>query len=185
MSKARSLWLLAGLGEAGVAALQQAFESEDPRFRVLALRVARLHGLDLDKRIADLTTIRPASPEEVALMLGKRPDEEKVDTWLLLANGYDGQDRWYLSALGIAAGGLEDRIFEALRKRHPVWNSKVANLYRVLQAPASVPYLSSVAKDASRPVRERAEALEALGWQSRAGGRQNGGDDWRRRFPTA
>lgn len=165
-SRARAVWLLAGLGEAGREVLDEAFESDDPRFRILALRAARAAGRDL----GDLATELAGDPDpqvrrEVALMLREAPAESKVDAWLRLADAYDGDDRWYLSALRIAAAGAEDAIFRALRKKNPRWDATVADLYWVLQAPASVPYLQRIASDPSLGTEQRVQALEALGWQ--------------------
>lgn len=163
--RARTLWMLAGLGEEGVQALGEAFDSADPRFRVLALRIARLHGLDPARRVAEMAADPDAQVRrEAALMLGDVGADEGLDTWLRLADGYDGFDRWYLGALGIAAAGAEDSIFTALSKRHSAWDSKVADLYRVLQAPASVHYLTRVTTSRSHSLDQRIEALEALGW---------------------
>ncbi len=164
--KARALWALAALGEEGGAALQEAFEAEDPRFRIEALRVARLHDLDLPGRVAELSgDTDPQVRREAALMLRELPDGDRVGSWLRLADSYDGSDRWYLGALGIAAAGAEDSIFEALRARRPSWDSSVADLYRVLQAPASVPYLTSVLTNRSQSTQQRIAALDALAWQ--------------------
>ena len=164
--RARALWMLGGLGAEGAGSVDEAIASDDPRFRVLALRVARFHGLDFEERVAAFAEDpEPSVRREAALMLRSMPASEKVATWLRLADGYDGEDRWYLSALGIAANGAEDAIFAALRAKHPTWDSTVADLYRVLLAPSSVRYLAREARNASSPERRRLEALDALGWQ--------------------
>ena len=164
--RARALWMLADLGAEGAAALREAFDSHDPRFRILALRVARHHGLDLGSRLSEMSSDPDAGVRrEVALMLREVPLHNRVPEWLRLAGSYDGADRWYAGALGIAAAEAEDPIFKALRSQEPAWSSRVADLYRVLQAPASVPYLSSVARDRSAPPTQRIEALDALAWQ--------------------
>ena len=166
-TRARALWLLAGLGHEGAAALDEAFDSEDPRFRTLALRVSRHIGVDQSERIAAMVRDSDAGVRrEVALMLRDFPLDSKMDNWLALADGYDGSDRWYLSALGIAAKGAEDAIFDALRDRRPEWNAKLADLYRVLLAPASLSFLTDVVRYSSKPWEQRLEALDALGWHS-------------------
>ena len=163
--KARALWMLAGLGDDGKAALDEALGSADPRFRVLALRVSRMLEIGLvDKLAAMAGDPDPQVRREVALFLRDLPAESKIDIWLQLADGYDGTDRWYLAALRIGASGAEDAIFVALRQRHADWDPLVADLYWVLQAPASGTYLSSVVADDSKPVEQRLQALDALGW---------------------
>ncbi len=163
--KARALWILAGLGAEGTAALEEALGSADPRFRILALRVSRLHEAGFMDALAALADDPdPQVRREVALFLRDAPAEAKIGTWLELADGYDGADRWYLAALRIGASGAEDAIFAALRQRHADWDPVVADLYRVLQAPASAEYLTSVVRDNSNPLEQRLQALDALGW---------------------
>lgn len=164
--RARSLWMLAGLGPEGRRVLEEAFRADDPRMRILALRVARIHGLDFLGRLDELS----ADPDvqvrrEAALMLQLLDAEDKVDRWVRLADGYDGSDRWYLSALGIAAAGAKDAIFQDLRASHRGWDRRLGDLYRTLQAPASVPFLARLVRNRSRPVEDRIEALDALAWQ--------------------
>ncbi len=164
--RARALWILGGLGEAGEDAVREAIESEDARFRILGLRVARLHELGPVGWAEGLAADPDAQVRrEAALMLRDVPADEKVDAWLQLAQGYDGSDRWYLQALRIAAVGAEDAVFQALRERYPAWDSRVADLYWVLQAPASAPYLMRVLGDSVMPVEQRLQALDALAWQ--------------------
>ena len=167
--RARALWLAAPMGAEGEAALDEALADEDPRFRILGLRAARLHGMDAVGRARALT--RDPSPHvrrEAALMLRALDPADRVGPWLELAEGYDGQDRWYLETLRIAAAGAEDRIFAALRAQYPDWNAAVGDLYWVLQAPSSAPWLTQILRDRSLPPEQRAAALEALGWQPSA-----------------
>ena len=68
--RARALWMLGGLGSDGSRAIQEALKDQDPRFRILGLRVARLHGADMLATSRPL--VRDASPQvrrEIALML--------------------------------------------------------------------------------------------------------------------
>ncbi len=164
--RARALWLAAPMGAAGEAALEEALADADPRFRVLGLRAAQFHGMDAVGRARALT--RDPSPHvrrEAALLLRGLDPADRVEPWLELAAGYDGQDRWYLETLRIAATGAEDLMFAALRAQHPDWNDAVADLYWVLQAPSSIAYLRQVLRNPSLPLEQRAAALEALGWQ--------------------
>ena len=164
--RARALWLAAPMGAAGEAALEEALADADPRFRVLGLRAAQFHGMDAVGRARALT--RDPSPHvrrEAALLLRGLDPADRVEPWMELAAGYDGQDRWYLETLRIAAAGAEDLMFAALRAQHPDWNDAVADLYWVLQAPSSIAYLRQVLRNPSLPLEQRAAALEALGWQ--------------------
>ena len=167
--RARALWLAAPMGVEGEAALEEALADADPRFRVLGLRAARLHGMDAVGRAKALT--RDPSPHvrrEAAIALRNLDPADRIGPWLELAEGYDGQDRWYLETLRIAAAGAEDRIFAALRAKYPDWNADVGDLYWVLQAPSSAPYLRQILHERSLTLEQRAGALEALGWQPSA-----------------
>ena len=167
--RARALWLLAPLGEAGRRALEEAQEADDPRFRILALRVSREHDLHHHEYVARLAQDPdPQVRREAALMLRGFEPAEREDIWLRLAEGYDGADRWYLGALGIAADGAENELFHALRRKHPEWSARLGDLYWVLQAPDSRGYLIEVLRDQSRPLDDRLKALDALGWQPSA-----------------
>ncbi len=164
--RARALWLAAAMGAEGEAALDEALADADPKFRVLGLRVAQFHRMDAVGHAKALT--RDPSPQvrrEAALLLRELDAADRIEPWMELAEGYDGEDRWYLETLRIAAAGAEDRIFAALRAKNSDWNAAVADLYWVLQAPSATPYLTQVLRNRSLPLEQRAEALEALGWQ--------------------
>src|SRR5207249_8066359 len=45
--RARALWLLGGLGRDGADAVQESLHSNDPAFRILAVRVLKLYGADM------------------------------------------------------------------------------------------------------------------------------------------
>ncbi len=167
--KARALWILGGFGDVGAAAVAEAIDSPAPRFRVLGLRVARHFDFGTLAHAAEAAQDADAQVRrEAALMLRHLPASRRIDPWLSLADQYDGADRWYLQALRIAAGGAEDAVFSALRKRRPQWDTQLGNLYRALQAPASVPYLSALIGNRSLPLDQRLQALEALAWQPSA-----------------
>src|SRR5207244_12422223 len=107
----------------------------DSRYRRHRLRVARLHGanmLTLSKPL--LGDPSPQVRREIALML-RDPDpalmlppylyKEQVQpsaVWLdamaQLAQQYDGKDRWYLEARGIAARGRDDALYERLQSQN-------------------------------------------------------------------
>lgn len=177
--KARALWILGGLGDAGSRAIQEALRDPDPRFRILGLRVARLHGADM------LTLSQPflddGSPQvrrEIALMLQDptrmlppylvgeqvQPSRQWLDAVTRLVEQYDGKDRWYLEALGIAARGREDALYARLKSQSAATLS--APLNRVvwrLRPRAALPDLVAAANDPSRAMKERELALDTIG----------------------
>jgi putative membrane-bound dehydrogenase-like protein len=179
--KARALWILGGLGDVGTAAVQDALRDTDPAFRVLGLRVARLHGANMLAISKPL--LRDPSPQvrrEVALMLRDpdpalmlppylskpqvHPSEEWLDEMVTLASQYDGKDRWYLEALDIAARGREDALYAALKSRNAGKPSAAfTQLVWGLHPKAALPDLIETLSRASLPVEQRAAALDTIG----------------------
>jgi putative membrane-bound dehydrogenase-like protein len=179
--RARALWILGGLGNAGAAAIQEALRDRDPVFRVLGLRVARLYGANT------LTISRPLlrdpSPQvrrEIALLLRDpspslmlppyvskpqtHPSEEWVDEMVTLASQYDGKDRWYLEALDIAARGREDALYAALKSRNV--GKTVAGFDQLvwgMHPKAALPDLIATLDNPALPLEQRAVALDTIG----------------------
>ena len=165
--RARSLWLLGEMGRHGAQAVEATLASDDVRFRILGLRVARLHGLDLPGTAARLAhDPSPQVRREVALMLPHVSRAARLELWLALAEEVPENDRWYLAALGIGASGIEDDLYAALRTGQRGLTPELAALYRVLQAPSSLGELSAIALDSTRSPAERMGALEVVGWQA-------------------
>lgn len=116
--RARLLWILIGnLGSRDHA--KRALADPDPELRVTALRaLARSHG-----GVAPISVIReyglakdshPAVRREVLLQLRGAEFEEVLPELLALCRTYDGLDRWYLEAIGLAARGHEEELFAEL-----------------------------------------------------------------------
>ncbi|MGH9162326.1 MAG: c-type cytochrome [Vicinamibacteraceae bacterium] len=146
---------------------------------MLGLRVARLHGADM------LTLSEPllsdASPQvrrEIALLLQDssrmrppylvgeqvQPSQPWLDAVTRLVERYDGEDRWYLEALGIAARGREDALYARLKRDNA--GKLSAPLNRVvwrLRPQSALPDLVAAVNDASRSMEERELALDTIG----------------------
>jgi hypothetical protein len=123
--RARALWLLGGIQGEGEKYVKEALLDKDPNFRILSLRILRLYGADLLATTQSL--LNDPSPQvrrEVALALQYVRGEAAVQPLLELCKLYDGRDRWYLEALGIAARGKEDLLYPLLSSAFPgKWNS--------------------------------------------------------------
>lgn len=104
--KARAFWLLSKLPN-GKEYILDASKSADANLRIAAVRAAReLKGVDFSAFYLELASDASLQVKrEVAIAIR---DKEATDTWLKLASSYDGEDRWYLEALGIAAEGQWD-----------------------------------------------------------------------------
>jgi putative heme-binding domain-containing protein len=176
------LWLRGGRPGAGPQAIQEALRDSDPKFRILGLRVARLHGADMLATSKPL--LRDASPQvrREILVLLRDPDPARLippwgigaqvgapapvlDALTELAVQYDGKDRWYLEAIGIAARGREDALYARLKARQSA-AAQSAQLYQllwVLRAKSALPDLVAAMNDGSKSLPDRALALEAVG----------------------
>ena len=91
----------------------------------------------------------PAVRREAVLALHHNSKAEAAGLWATYAEKYDGKDRWYLEALGIAADGAWDADFAAWMKlvnsnwntpkgRDIVWRSRTA---------AALPMLAAIIAD--------------------------------------
>ena len=83
-----------------------------------------------------------------------------------LAKQYDGKDRFYLEAIGIAVGHYDqarrDVILKDFDKEFPEWNDKVAGLVWELQPPAMMATLGKHLQDAKLPAEQRAKIIDIL-----------------------
>jgi putative heme-binding domain-containing protein len=109
----------------------------------------------------------PALRREVAVALRDVPLNSSQTIIADLIQGYDGKDRWYLEALGLALEGKEEAVYPQLIANAPdplQWNEPVASLVWRLHPVASVEALKTRASAAALPASERKKALVALGF---------------------
>jgi putative heme-binding domain-containing protein len=120
--------------------------------------------------IRKLATDRsPAVRREGAIALQGMPFEASRDVLLTLAAGYDGADRWYLEALGLAASGHEDALYRALMPvlghRDPLaWSARFAKIVWRLHPAAAIDALGARAGADALPTAARKQAIVALGF---------------------
>ena len=134
---ARALWVLDRLGRPGQAKVLAYLRHQDPRFRALAVRILRRHGAQYAWEFFRLVQDPdPAVRRELLLAAatlgGQRIDEAVVQ----LAKRWDGQDRFYLEAIGIAARGRpqrRERLLRALVYEKPLWERREVQLLRLLR----------------------------------------------------
>ena len=120
----RALWVLAQLGEEGRKVVEAHLDDEKgEQAHVVAYRALRLADpIGLMKRAAESARSRFLSVRrEVAVSLKPFPFEDCSDILLELIDSYDGSNRYYLEALGVAFSGKEDEVFrELVSPRYPV-----------------------------------------------------------------
>lgn len=150
--RARALWLLTPIPQVGEQTLAEALNDKNPDIRVTAIRAARRDQRDMLPIVRDrLGDPSPKVRRECLLALRHHPDSEAAELWASLALEHDGNDRWYLEALGIAADGQWDQCFEA-------WLEKVGDDWRLppgrdiiwrSRAAAALPLLAELIKTTS------------------------------------
>ncbi len=147
--RARALWLLGKLSPGGDDFLQEALEDDDPDIRIVGVRLARRDKKDLIPIVRQLVSdVSPRVRRELLLALRHHRDPEAADLWAELALRHDGQDRWYLEALGIAADQQWDRFFAAwIAKVGGEWSSPAGrDIVWRSRAEAAMPLLAKIIK---------------------------------------
>ncbi|MBS0027002.1 PVC-type heme-binding CxxCH protein [Chitinophaga sp. 22321] len=141
--RARALWLLSKLPN-GAGYIQTALRDKDEDIRITAIRAAKESGVSYGNLL--VTDTSAAVRRQALLSMYHSREADMPANWALLAAQYDGKDRWYLEALGIAADGNWDACFNAWRKLPPnkqlpeadhdiVWRARTA---------AALPMLASL-----------------------------------------
>lgn len=168
--RARALWLLGRLNAA--RSVEAGITDKDPDIRVTGLRLARRLQLDAIPVVARL--VRDSSAHvrrECALALRHSQSSDAPKLWAALAAQHDGQDRWYLEALGVGADRQWDTFLEA-------WLAIIGGESAVAGSPAardivwrsrgqrSAALIARLATAPETPVGQEMRYLRALDFQS-------------------
>jgi putative membrane-bound dehydrogenase-like protein len=163
--RARAFYLLARLPGRQADYINEALHDADSDLRISGLRAAGEAGLDVIPMVSMLLHDSSAQVRrECAIALRHNPSSEAPMLWAALAQQHDGQDRWYLEALGIGADRQEEKIFQAWQSvvgdhwdtpagRDIVWRARAAS---------SAPLLAVIIKDPNTPEKERARYFRAF-----------------------
>ncbi|MBC8002144.1 MAG: PQQ-dependent sugar dehydrogenase [Opitutaceae bacterium] len=163
--RARALQLLARIKGSEKKYVEQGLKDADPDIRITALRIARERNLDLAPFLK--TLVKDSSPQvrrEAAIALRHNASADAPKLWAQLAQQHDGQDRWYLEALGLAADRQENKYFDAwLAAVGDKWNTPAGRdiiwRTRSTKTPA---LLAKIITDKSTPETDRARYFRAL-----------------------
>lgn len=165
--RARVVWLMAQLGDTGREAVVKLLDNDDPSTRIVALRALRRADVDVLAHARRLATDpSPAVRREVALAMRDVPLEACQDILVKIAEGYDGQDRWYLEAFGTACEGKEAALFPRLQEKLGAapteWDERFAGLvWRMHPADAIEALLTrALCEDLTEP--QRKQAIDSL-----------------------
>lgn len=163
--RARALWLLSKLPEKGTRYIEEALADSSPDIRLTGLRAARRLDLEIIPYIKQLAgDPSPQVRREAAIALHHNEVPEAPDVWAELALRYDGEDRWYLEALGIGASGQWDRFFPVwLEEVGAGWNTPAGRdiIWRS-RADAALPKLAEIIKDSSIDLEEKERYFRAF-----------------------
>jgi putative membrane-bound dehydrogenase-like protein len=163
--RARAFYILVRLPGKQNDYVDKALHDADSDIRIVGLRAAREAGLDVVPMVRMLA--HDSSPQvrrECAIALRHNPSSEAPELWAALAQQHDGQDRWYLEALGIGADRQEDKFFDAwLAAAGDHWDTPAGRdiIWRS-RAVKSAPFLAAIIKDKKTPERERARYFRAF-----------------------
>jgi len=171
--RARALWLLGKMQGRGQKTVATAMQDEDADVRAMGVRLARQVAGDSDLDIARLLDAASAdrSPQvrrECAIALADLGVDNAAETWAALASQHDGEDRWYLEALGIAARGRWDECLATwLDRVDGNWNSPASRdiiwRSRAKQTPA---LLAKIIQDEATPEGEKPRYFRAFDFLS-------------------
>lgn len=116
--RARALWLLGKIEGRGADYVELALADKDEDIRVTGIRLAKHLQMPMATVAARVTgDASPAVLREAAIALRFDPSDEMPGVWAELAARHDGQDRWYLEALGIGSDARAEECFAAWMAR--------------------------------------------------------------------
>ena len=126
--RARALQLLARIKGKEQSYVNAAIKDRDENIRITGLRIARSLKLDTIPLIKVLANdSSPAVRRECAVALHHNHSPAAPQLWAQLASQHDGNDRWYLEALGIGADNQWDSFLDAwLAKAGPKLDTPAA-----------------------------------------------------------
>ncbi|MEP7107492.1 MAG: PVC-type heme-binding CxxCH protein [Ferruginibacter sp.] len=169
--QARAIWLLPQLGAKGIAATEQLLKSPDENIRTIAFRSLRVSVADILPYAIKLQN-DPSSfvRREIAIALRDLPFEKTKPVLLELTRQYDGEDRWYLEAIGAALAGHEATVYAEIKqamagdKTSIQWDKKMSTIAWRLHPVAALNDLLLRAVDSALDAKERRSAITAIGF---------------------
>ena len=112
--QARALWLLGKIDGRGKHYVEKAVNDPNPNIRITAIRLAKQIGLSPSQVCVELASDPSAAVRrELAVALKFDDSESMPAVWAQLAEQHDGDDRWYLEALGIGSDERANECYEA------------------------------------------------------------------------
>lgn len=164
--RARAIWLMAQLGKKGKNEVVGLLDSPTPANRLIAFRALRavdLHTAFIAKMSKDPDA---AVRREVGISLRDLHFDTSKESISNLIKNYDGKDPWELEAIGTAATGKEEQVYElvkAMDSGDPShWSARHVNLTWRLHPASTAGDLKVRAGSSTVSEMERRKALTAL-----------------------
>ncbi len=172
--QARAVWLLSQLGEKGKTETEKLLQHTDTIIRSVAFRALRQVEKDIIP-IAEKLSDDPSSfvRREVATALRDLPYEKTKPILLKLIKQYDGQDRWYLEAIGAACDGHAEELYPEIKtlfggdtQKPEEWNTQLASILWRLHPAAAISGLKARAVSSKLSTKEKTASATALAFTS-------------------
>ena len=165
---ARAIWLLPHLGEKGKKKTVELLNSKNRNHRLVAYRSLRRMGFDMSDYASKLASDEDAGiRRDVALSLRSLSFDQSKDTFLDIANQFDGQDKNYVEAIGLGAHGKESQVWEHLKnklgfQKSPKWSNAFARITWRLGTHKAIPSLKERVQNAELSIEQRKFAIESI-----------------------
>ena len=164
--RARAFWVLAKMRD-GNKYIDEAVADQIPEIRIAGLRAARQAG-DKNKVIEIITKLSADKDahvrRECAIALRHSKNNAAPQLWSALATQHNGNDRWYLEALGIGADRQWDSYFGKYLETVPDPTKTEAGRDIVWRArtDSAVRFLAKLAVDTSISYKDRLRYFRAF-----------------------
>ncbi|SHM41658.1 putative membrane-bound dehydrogenase domain-containing protein [Cyclobacterium lianum] len=164
--QARAIWVLAGMGRAGIQKIQPFLSHQNAELALTTVRALAAFAPQSLPSLAE-SLLPDASPmvlRELAILLRHLDDKETKSIYARLIEAYDGEDPWYRNALGIGLRGREKEVFaREWADVDPLeWSSAQASLVWEMHPEAAIPALAVRVGSKTLGIEERMQALETL-----------------------
>ncbi len=163
VARARSIWALSKMLPLSDPYWIPFLTDPNPNLRITLIRAFRQLPGDISPLLARMAAdSSPQVRREIALSLYGRKTPAATAAWVKLAQAYEGDDRWYLEALGIGAEGNWDALFEAWAATDGLEETAARDIIWRARTPLSVPGLARLAGDPTVPLPERLRYFRAF-----------------------
>lgn len=167
--QARAIWLLSKMGNEGVQIVEQQLEADNPDLRLTAFRALRQVKSDILPFANKLSKDPSAAVRrEVALAMRDMPLNQVENVLIELASHHDGDDRYYVEALGLAMDGKEEEVYPTLLEELGAealdWKPGFEDLTWRLHPNQAVNDLKERAMSTQLTEAQRKKAVTALGF---------------------